>query len=286
MKKTVPFLQVPIFLGKFENFSSHHWSRNLYLKVRLRKTARLTFVTLQSNVTESAHRLQVNFHVFIHLSNKSGEMPTFGTKALCSLALASQVYSQNNDCMAQKIIGGQSINDGQPPFDAEWIVNINMGCGGSWINQETVLTAAHCFGSQPNAGNSYSLSEKDADGRKVHIADFTGDQVTIHQQYDDNTLVNDVAVIRLCGYTGNHAVVGLPAAMSTPNFPHFFVYGWGNRNPNAGGDYPDILHWVQTPTVDYSTCASNYNLGNEYNTNMIVCAGQEGIDSCQGARLS
>ena len=189
--------------------------------------------------------------------------------------------AQENECMNQKIIGGQSINEGQPPFDAEWIVGISMGCGGSWIDQETILTAAHCFGNQPSASQSYAIYEKDQDGRKVWLADFTGDAVTIHQQYNGQTLVHDIAVIRMCGFQGNHAVVGLPSAGEVDVFNHFWVYGWGNRNPNAGGDYPDILHWVQTPTVDFDTCDGNYGLG-AYEEDMIICAGQEGIDSCQG----
>merc|ERR1712151_707430 len=96
----------------------------------------------------------------------SGEMPTLTSKSLlCSLALSSKLaFSQEESCMNQRIIGGQTINDGQPPFDAEWIVGISMGCGGSWIDQETVLTAAHCFGSQPSASQSFNLYEKDEDG--------------------------------------------------------------------------------------------------------------------------
>ena len=95
--------------------------------------------------------------------------------------------SSNNNCLNQKIIGGQEIGVGNSPFDAEWIVALSMGCGASWINQETILTAAHCFGSQPGPNNQYSAYKKDIDGRKVFIASFTGDQVTIHQQYNDNT---------------------------------------------------------------------------------------------------
>ena len=94
----------------------------------------------------------------------------------------------------------------------------------------------------------------------MFIASFTGDQVTIHQQYNDNTLVNDIAVIRLCGYTEEHAIVNLPEQSQVHDFDSFWVYGWGNRNPNAGGDYPDVLHWVETPFVDFQTCGQNYNL--------------------------
>jgi secreted trypsin-like serine protease len=149
--------------------------------------------------------------------------------------------TSSNNCLNQKIIGGQDIHTGDSPFDAEWIVGISMGCGGSWINQETILTAAHCFGNQPTASQQYSITKKTADGTREHIANFNGDAVTIHQAYDNNQLTHDIAVIRLCGYTEEHAIVNLPAAdESFEQFSSFWVYGWGNRNPNYGGDYPDF----------------------------------------------
>ena len=180
-----------------------------------------------------------------------------------------------------RIIGGQAITDGQPPFQADWILNLNMGCGASWIDQEHILTAAHCFGNQPSANQQFSVSMKTEDGSRQLLANFDGSCVTIHPQYNENTVVNDIAIIRLCGFSGEHAVVGLPEAGQHTDFDYYWVYGWGNRNPDYGGDYPDILHWVQTPTVDFQTCHSNYGLSS-YQPSWVICAGQAGIDSCQG----
>ena len=156
-----------------------------------------------------------------------------------------------------------------------------MGCGASWIDQEHILTAAHCFGNQPSANQQFSVSMKTEDGSKQLLANFDGSCVTIHPQYNENTVVNDIAIIRLCGFSGEHAVVGLPEAGQNTDFDYYWVYGWGNRNPDYGGDYPDILHWVQTPTVDFQTCHSNYGLSS-YQPSWVICAGQAGIDSCQG----
>ena len=72
--------------------------------------------------------------------------------------------STSSSCNVDRVIGGQSINEGSPPFDADWIVSLSMGCGGSWIDQEHILTAAHCFNKNELSWKSYGASKKSEDG--------------------------------------------------------------------------------------------------------------------------
>ena len=113
------------------------------------------------------------------------------------------------------------------------------------------------------------------------MVSYTGDDVTVHSDYNDQTLVNDIALIRVCDYTAEHAIVGLPEQNEDfTSLPYYWVYGWGDQASGAG-NYPDVLRWVRTPTVNFATCGANYNLAS-YSENMIICAGEQGIDSCQG----
>ena len=73
------------------------------------------------------------------------------------------------------------------------------------------------------------------------------------------TSLNDIALIKVCGYAEEHAVVGLPELNAEHDFDNFWVYGWGENVEAGGGNYPDILHWVKTPFVDFGTCDGNYN---------------------------
>jgi secreted trypsin-like serine protease len=41
------------------------------------------------------------------------------------------------------VVGGQPAADGEFP----WMVHLSMGCGGSLLTNQVVLTAAHCVGS-------------------------------------------------------------------------------------------------------------------------------------------
>ena len=156
------------------------------------------------------------------------------------------------DCESQnsRIIGGESINTGNSPFEARWMVYLGMGCGGSWIGPDTILTAAHCFGEQPSANsvtNIYAFNK--TSGRKDYLMNVRGDQITIHEEYYAQYALNDIAIIRTCGYTSDHYIALPPQGAWNQGHQSYWVYGWGNMIASGGADFPDELHWVQTPTV-------------------------------------
>ena len=90
-----------------------------------------------------------------------------------------------------------------------------------------------------------------------------------------------------------HAVINLPEAGETPSFPHYWAYGWGNRHTGNKkkqreeadakntqlGDYPDILHWVKTPAVNFTICDTHpRNLTDiGYQPGWVICAGRVGF---------
>ena len=69
-----------------------------------------------------------------------------------------------------RIIGGEPITSGESPFNPSWIVYIEpVGCGGSWINPHTIITAAHCFDTM---NEKYDLYSKSTNGGRTYLTSF------------------------------------------------------------------------------------------------------------------
>ena len=111
-----------------------------------------------------------------------------------------------------RIVGGSSNLDDNLPFESmtEWILYLSMGCGASWIDKNTILTAAHCFDFEidENTGNRlntvipnkiYQVSKynRNSQNDTEFLASFMGSQVVIHPEYDDVKKLHDVAIINL-----------------------------------------------------------------------------------------
>lgn len=207
----------------------------------------------------------------------------FATFALGSLALSPS----HSMAVEQRIIGGTDASSGTYP----WMVSLqNKGgghfCGGSLLDKQWVLTAAHC------------VENESADGMQVVVADYNTQQedsgevkanvegIYLHKGYGESGgNDHDIAILKLATEVdktlvnagSNTFIDGL--AVSTP----LTVIGWGNTS-TTGEEFPDILQQVEVPLSDHASCTTAYGgIGQSITANMI-CAGLAagGKDSCQG----
>ncbi|XP_023726958.1 brachyurin-like, partial [Cryptotermes secundus] len=92
-----------------------------------------------------------------------------------------------------RITGGISAERGQFPWQVGLIIGGSSFCGGSLISERWVLTAAHC------AGNSYEVrlgaTRLDIDEAGSQV--LTSRTSIVHENYNSNTINNDIAVIQL-----------------------------------------------------------------------------------------
>jgi secreted trypsin-like serine protease len=194
--------------------------------------------------------------------------------AAAGQAVADPSPAGSNDVQPQ-VIGGTPADQGEFP----WIVRLSMGCGGSMITQQLVLTAAHCVpATGTNTGITATLGAVDLQdpNRVVVRSDYV-----YRAPGGGNPPGNDWALIRL------ERPVDVPTVpiATTPEFDNgtFTVAGWGAAA--EGGPQQRFLLKAQVPFIDDEQCRS---AGSDYLglvADQEICAGNwddGGVDTCQG----
>lgn len=192
----------------------------------------------------------------------------------------------------KKIFGGTDALISEYPWQV-YLVAGNLACGGSIIGNNWILTAAHCTRDQ--SGNTWAASKVTVKAGANNPYDpsqgtvYQAAEVIPHEAYNDNTLENDIALIRLTSpiTNPNTSVVHLvtqedivygaidPGVMS-------WVTGWGltHKNPNV---YPTSLQKVQLPLITnlqastvWHSIPSTVIMAGYLNGNKDACNGDSG----------
>ncbi|XP_052743896.1 trypsin, alkaline B-like [Bicyclus anynana] len=186
----------------------------------------------------------------------------------------------------ERIVGGTVTSINQYPYSvAVLYVRSNgpfvQGCGGTIINNRSVLSVAHCIGAcitciRLRVGSTYASSG----GVVHHVA-----QIIRHPQFNSATMANDIGLVRVL-FPFQFGPTVQPAAIAGPNavIPYNTVVtaiGWGWKD-HAGVNPSEELRHVQIPTVPHATCQNSYTFMTL--TAGHMCAGpmEGGRGSCQG----
>ncbi|XP_018569549.1 serine protease easter-like [Anoplophora glabripennis] len=172
-------------------------------------------------------------------------------------------------------------------------------CGGSIINENYILTAAHCVvkTEYPLVGvrvGEYSiLSEKDCEEKQPNDClpppkDLTVEKVIIHPDYSTSTYANDIALLRVSKInleSDSIQAVCLPVYKEVISQDYIMgtVTGWGFTDP-YGINVVDKLQKVFLKKRDIGVCTDAYKVQSEIKLSYKqICVGGEGIKgSCGG----
>uniref|UniRef100_A0A7N5JA88 Anionic trypsin-2 n=1 Tax=Ailuropoda melanoleuca TaxID=9646 RepID=A0A7N5JA88_AILME len=150
--------------------------------------------------------------------------------ALLILALvgAAVAFPVDDD---DKIVGGYTCRESSVPYQ----VSLNAGyhfCGGSLINDQWVVSAAHCYKYRIQVRlGEHNINVLEGNEQFVDSA-----KIIRHPNYNSWTLDNDIMLIKLASpVTLNARVASVPLPSScAPAGTQCLISGWGNTLSNGG----------------------------------------------------
>lgn len=206
-------------------------------------------------------------------------MTALAVLAVTLAAATPAVSAQESFAPEPRIIGGDEVPVGAFPFMAYMVVGPYQ-CGGSLVDIEWVMTAAHCVEDLTIDDVTMVIGRRDLTNIGTgEVRDAR--EIVIHPAWISNGFRNDIAFVRIDPVTtidpikiadASQAALWSPGTMAT-------VAGWGETQTPIGA--PDVLYSVDVPVLSDLSCLASVP-GPDVVPAIMVCAGDTQLDSCQG----
>ncbi|KAL1020732.1 hypothetical protein UPYG_G00003930 [Umbra pygmaea] len=189
-----------------------------------------------------------------------------------------------------RVVGGRDAPVGAWPWQVSVQVRSSHFCGGTILDRQRVLTAAHCFYLVPHhrmsslrvvAGlNTLSYPEEHSQSRYVQ-------EVRVHEGYHHPCFADDLALLFLRNPLEFTHFVQPVCTVEDEREEHSldlsmcFVSGWGSAYYKGKG--LDTLQEAEVQLIDRQIC-NQTDWYNGYIQAGMICAGSEMgvVDTCQG----
>ncbi len=184
------------------------------------------------------------------------KMLPFTLLSLASLAVS--LPSITDPVPVDSIVGGTPVN---PPFKYPWLVSLQQRgshfCGGSLLDADTIVTAAHCANEDELSPSLRVVAHRHnlrASAKGENGLTFEVTRIINHPSYNETTNAYDVSVwkVNLIEGDASQIPVGLVRLDSAKPNADLTIAGWGNTR--EGGSKSSVLLEATVQVVSQADC--------------------------------
>merc|ERR1719309_263004 len=185
-----------------------------------------------------------------------------------------------------RVVNGENAVPHAWPWQISLRVNGRHICGGSLIDKDWVVTAAHCVdrNSRPSGYTVVVGAHRRTGGPTSVQKTFRLRQLYKHESFSMRNLRNDIALLQLAGSVQSSSKVNtvcLPSSGSrAPAGSRCYITGWGRTV--GGGSAAQTLQQAMLPVAAHSACSRVNGRLAPVDERSMICAGGQGKGGCQG----
>ncbi|XP_031637916.1 chymotrypsin-1-like [Contarinia nasturtii] len=213
-------------------------------------------VHLQKKAKESSIKISVtNFGGKILINNMN--LKVFILFCVLNSISGGSIPNVNVGYHDPFIVGGENARDGQAPYQCSIQKNGRHFCGCAIINEQWILTAAHCIvsGMWNYATVLVGTNDLKSGGVRYEVQEHI-----VHEEYQSpSRYAHDIGLVRVekmkftkkvqpIKYTSNYVESG--AALK--------IFGWGMLGESSS--YPEVLQTINTTALSQDECKKNVNI--------------------------
>ncbi|CAL4245720.1 unnamed protein product, partial [Meganyctiphanes norvegica] len=194
---------------------------------------------------------------------------------------------------SQRIIGGIPISNDTYPWMARIYIILNKttilhDCGGSLINEQWVLTAAHCINVEPNCQNEFVRPRKSSFKIGIGTEEFTVNDIICRSDFDAckidefgnkiSNIKNDLALMKL-DRPSTTRPIGIQSDDARFIGRTAILIGWGKTGSNK---MSSELKWLNVTIQSGDSKKCKQWWGSSVDSTKLCANSGYGVGTCHG----